>query len=80
MMELRMPVQRVSDFGLLVSVIGTDVETGKPVTVYVDHRPFQPFCQLWQAGGCPAPAVLDADRVTFSLNLSTGSEQVGDHV
>ena len=79
-MELRMRVQRVLDFGLLVSVIGTDAESGKPVTVYVDYRPFQPFCQLWQAGGYPAPSVLDAAQVTLSLNLSTGGEQEGGHV
>jgi hypothetical protein len=64
-MELRVRVQRIIDFGTIVGVIGIDSETEKPVTVYVDHRPFQPFCQIWQAG----PSVLDADHVTLTLNL-----------
>lgn len=69
-MELRMRVQRIIDFGAVVGVIGVDSETAKPVTVYVDQRPFQPLGELWQAG----PNVLDANAVTLSLNLKSDDE------
>lgn len=79
-MELRMRVQRIVDFGVIVGVIGVDAETGKPVTIYVDHRPFQPFCHVWQAGSYSGPNVLDAEQLTLSLNLQPDQGTEGDRV
>ena len=33
-------VNRLIDFGAIVTLIGVDAETTKPVTIHVDHRPF----------------------------------------
>ena len=60
-------VSRLIDFGTIVSLVGTDVETGDPITVHVDHRPFAAFWAAWQDAGLPQPIEYDADKLTLSL-------------
>jgi hypothetical protein len=60
-------VSRLIDFGTIVSLVGTDIETGDPITVHVDHRPVAAFWTAWQDAGLPQPIEYDADKLTLSL-------------
>ena len=40
MKPLRIRIDRIVDFGTVVSLVGIDTETAMPVTIHVDHRPF----------------------------------------
>ena len=51
MKPLRVRIARIVDFGTVVSLIGVDTETAKPVTIHVDHRPFAAFWEAWRAAG-----------------------------
>jgi hypothetical protein len=66
MKPFRFQVDRLIDFGTIVSMIGIDADTGKPVTVHV-HRPFAEFWAAWCEVGLPQPIEYDADRLTLSL-------------
>ena len=77
MKPYRIRVDRVVDFGTIVSLVGTDADTGKPVTVHVDHRPFAAFWAAWQEAGLPQPIEYDADRLTLSLAPVTGDDGEG---
>ena len=46
MQPLRIRIDRIVDFGTVVSLVGVDTETAMPVTIHVDHRPFAAF---WKA-------------------------------
>ena len=53
MKPLRIRIDRIIDFGTIVSLVGIDIETAKPVTVHVDHRPFAAFWEAWRDAGFP---------------------------
>ena len=67
MKPFRFRVKRLIDFGTIVSMVGIDADTGKPVTVHVDHRPFVEFWATWREAGLPQPIEYDAERLTLSL-------------
>jgi hypothetical protein len=67
MKPFRFRVDRLIDFGTIVSMVGIDADTGKTVTVHVDHRPFAEFWAAWRHAGLPQPIEYDADRLTLSL-------------
>jgi hypothetical protein len=69
MQPIRMRVDRVIDFGSIVSLIGIELETGQPVAVHIDHRPFGEFWQPWHDAGFPQPIEYDAEGCTLSLDL-----------
>lgn len=69
MTPMNITVSRIVDFGTIVSLVGSDVETGKAVTIHVDHRPFQDFWEAWQASGFEMPITFDAESLTLSLNF-----------
>jgi hypothetical protein len=69
MEPLRMRIERIADFGVVVSLIGTDTETAEPVTVHVDHRPFAAFLTAWCAAGWPIPTEYVADRLLLHLTM-----------
>jgi len=50
MQALRIRIDRVVDFGTVVSLVGIDTKTAMPVTVHVDHRPSR---HSWRAGATP---------------------------
>jgi hypothetical protein len=60
-------VDRLIDFGTIVSMVGTNADTGNPVTVHVDHRTFAEFWAAWREAGLSQPIEYDADRLTLSL-------------
>ena len=69
MKPLRIHIDRIVDFGTVVSLIGIDTETAMPVTIHVDHRPFAAFWQAWWEAGLPQPIEYDADRLTLHLDM-----------
>ena len=78
MQPLRIRIDRIVDFGTVVSLVGTDTNSAMPVTIHVDHRPFAAFRRAWREAGCPEPIEYAADRLTLHLDmLPTGD---GDEV
>ena len=69
MKPLRIRIDRIVDFGTVVSLVGIDTDTKEPVTVHVDHRPFAAFWQAWWEAGLPQPAEYAADRLVLCLAL-----------
>jgi hypothetical protein len=69
MKPFRIRVDRVIDFGTIVSLVGIDAETGKPVTVHVDYRPFDVVWVAWQDVGFKQPIEYAADGLTLDLGL-----------
>ena len=69
MEPIRIRVSRIIDFGTIVSIVGTDTSSQKPVVVHVDHRPFQSIWETWRAAGFEQPISFDAERLTLNLDL-----------
>ena len=69
MKPLRIRIDRIVDFGTIVSLIGVEIDTGKPVTIHVDHRPFAAFWEAWREAGFPQPIEYAADRLLLSLDM-----------
>ena len=69
MKPLRIRVDRIVDFGTVVSLVGIDTETAMPVTIHVDHRPFAAFWQAWRDAGFPQPIEYEADRLMLHLDM-----------
>jgi len=78
MQPLRIRIDRVVDFGTVVSLVGIDTETAMPVTIHVDHRPFAAFWKAWWEAGLPQPVEYAADRLLLHLDMhpADGAEQV----
>jgi hypothetical protein len=70
MQPLRIRIERVVDFGTIVSLVGVDTETQQQVTVHVDHRPFEAFWQAWRGAGFSQPIEYEADRLTLRLDMA----------
>ena len=68
MKPLRIRIHRIVDFGTVVSLVGIDTETAKPVTIHIDHRPFAAFWQAWREAGFPQP-MYEADRLMLHLDM-----------
>jgi hypothetical protein len=81
---MRIRVTRIMDFGTIVSIIGIDTESNKPVVVHVDHRPFQAILESWKTSDFSQPISFDADRLTLNLNIDMDDgddgEQIDDEV
>jgi hypothetical protein len=69
MKPLRIRIDRIVDFGTVVSLVGIDTGTAMPVTIHVDHRPFAAFWQAWRDAGFPQPIEYDANRLMLHLDL-----------
>jgi hypothetical protein len=69
MQPLRIRIDRIVDFGTVVSLVGIDTETATPVTIHVDHRPFAAFWKAWWEAGFPQPVEYEADRLMLHLDM-----------
>jgi hypothetical protein len=69
MQPLRMRIDRIVDFGTVVSLVGVDTETAMPVTIHIDQRPFAAFWQAWWEAGLPQPVEYEADRLMLRLDM-----------
>ena len=74
MQPLRIRIDRIVDFGTVVSLVGIDTETAMPVTIHVDHRPFAAFWEAWREAGLPQPIEYDADRLMLHLDMMPADE------
>jgi hypothetical protein len=74
MRPLQIRINRIVDFGTIVSLLGIDTETDKPVTIHVDHRPFSSFWQAWREAGFPQPVEFEADRLMLRLDIAPADE------
>jgi hypothetical protein len=79
MKRLRIRIDRIVDYGTIVSLVGVDTETSKPVTIHVDHRPFASFWQAWREVGCPQPIEYAADQLMLYLEMlpDEGADEAG---
>jgi hypothetical protein len=69
MKPIRIRVQRILDYGTIVSLIGVDTEVDQRVTIHVDHRPFASFWEAWGKVGFPQPIEYAADQLMLHLDL-----------
>ena len=69
MKPLRIRIDRIVDFGTVVSLVGVDTTSAMPVTIHVDHRPFAAFWTAWWEAGLPQPIEYDADRLMLHLHM-----------
>ena len=83
MEPLRIRIDRIVDFGTVVSLVGVDTEKAMPLTIHVDHRPFAAFWQAWWEAGLPQPVEYDADRLMLHLDMlpadDAGEVQLIEH-
>jgi hypothetical protein len=70
MEAVRIRVNRMLDFGTLVSVIGTELETTMPIAVHVDLCPCAETRRFCHGPGLPQPIVYDAAGCTLTLDLA----------
>ena len=78
MKPFRIRVDRVIDFGAIMSLIGIDAETKRAVTVHVDYRPFDVVWAAWQNVGSKQPIEYAADGLTLDLGLPADDQQIGN--
>jgi len=78
MKPLRIHIQRIVDFGTIVSLIGVDIDVDQPITIHVDHRPFASFWEAWREAGFPQPIEYVADRLTLHLEMLPDEVQLID--
>jgi hypothetical protein len=69
MKPFRIRVNRLIDFGAIVTLIGVDAETNKPVTIHVDYRPFDVVWAAWRDIGSKQPIEYAAEGLTLILGL-----------
>jgi len=77
MKPFRIRVNRLIDFGAIVTLIGFDAETSKPVTVHVDYRPFDVVWAAWRDIGSKQPIEYAADGLTLSLGMACDDHNEG---
>ena len=76
MKPFRTRVDRVIDFGAIMSLIGIDAETKRAVTVHVDYRPFDVVWAAWQDVGSKQPIEYAADGLTLDLGLPADDQMI----
>jgi len=69
MKPLRIRIDRIVDFGTVVSLVGVDTGTAMPVAIHVDHRPFAAFWKAWWEAGLPQPVEYATDRLMLHLDM-----------
>src|SRR5437763_14847676 len=74
MQPLRIRIDRIVDFGTVVSLVGIDTTAAMPVTIHVDHRPFSAFSEAWRESGLAQPIEYEADRLMLHLDMLPGDD------
>ena len=77
MEPIRIRVTRIMDFGSIVSIIGTDMQSNKPIMVHVDHRPFEAIWNTWKSANFPQPIAFDAEHLTLDLAIEPDDDGDG---
>ena len=79
MYAVRMHVDRVIDFGTIVTLVGIDLETEKPVSIHVDLRPLAELDQATLDAGLQRPIMYDACGCTLTLTLGPTEAEGATH-
>jgi hypothetical protein len=66
---LRIRIDRIVDFGLVVSLVGIDVETSMAVSIHVDNRPVSVMRNALRDAGSPSPVEYVAQRLMLHLDM-----------
>jgi len=66
---LRIRIDRIIDFTVIVSLVGIDAETTKPVAVHIDHRPFAVFRRALQEAGLAPSMQYAANQLMLRLDF-----------
>jgi hypothetical protein len=74
MKPFRIRVNRLIDFGAIVTLIGVDAETSRPVTIHVDYRPFDVIWAAWRDIGSKQSIEYAAEGLTLALGVA-GDDQ-----
>jgi hypothetical protein len=74
MKPFRIQVNRLIDFGAIVTLIGVDAETSKPVTIHVDYRPLDVVWAAWRNIGSKQPIEYAVDGLTLSLGVAADDQ------
>jgi hypothetical protein len=69
MQPLRIRIDRVVDFGTVVSLVGVDAETAEPVAIHIDYRAFAAFWATWREMGSLPPVEYTAERLILQLDM-----------
>jgi hypothetical protein len=77
MKPFRIQVNRLIDFGVIVTLIGVDAETSDPVTVHVDYRLFDVVWAAWPDIGSKQPIEYAAEGLILSLGLPADDRSEG---
>jgi len=67
---LRICIERIVDFGAVVSLVGIDAETTNPVAIHIDHRPFVVFRRALQQAGLAPSMEYAANQLMLHLDFS----------
>jgi hypothetical protein len=70
MKPFRIRVNRLIDFGAIVTLIGVDAETSRPVTIHVDYRPFDVIWSAWRDIGSKQSIEYAAEGLTLDLGVA----------
>ena len=68
--SIRIRVDQIFDFTNIVTVIGTDLGSNRPLAIHVDHKPFQTLWELWRLVDLPQPVAFDGDRLILALDFT----------
>src|SRR5690348_11287516 len=66
---LRIRIDRIIDFTVIVSLVGIDAETTNPVAVHIDHRPFAVFRRALQEAGLAPSTEYVANQLMLHRDL-----------
>ena|ERR1700674_169454 len=69
MKPVRMRVDRIVDFGTVVSLVGVETDTALPVSIHVDYRPFAVFRKALRDAGMPSPIEYEAEALLLHLDM-----------
>jgi hypothetical protein len=69
MKPLRIRIDRIVDFGTVVSLGRGRHQHRLPVTIHVHHQPFGASWNAWWQAGLPQPVESDADRLMLYLDM-----------
>jgi len=69
MQPLRIRIDRIVDFGAVVSLVGIDAETTKPIVIHIDHRPFAVFQRALQEAGFAPLSEYAANQLMLHLDF-----------
>jgi hypothetical protein len=66
---VKMRIDRIMDFGPIVSIVGTELASNQRVVIHVDYRPIEAICDTWRSAGLRDEAAFEADQLMLNLEI-----------